>query len=46
MNEVWLKFEIKNGRQGAFFGSFFTVKITHLLIHHRGDCRMSPWFPY
>jgi hypothetical protein len=17
-----------------------------LLIHHRGDCRMSPWFPY
>jgi hypothetical protein len=41
MEEDWLKLEIKNGRQGAFFGSFFTLKMTHLPIHHHGDCRMS-----
>jgi hypothetical protein len=37
MEEDWLKSEIQNGRQGAFFGSFFTVKMTHLPIHHHGD---------
>jgi hypothetical protein len=42
MEENRLKLEIKNGHQGAFFGSFFTVKITHLHIRHHGDCRMSP----
>jgi hypothetical protein len=29
--------KIKNGRQGAFFGSFFTVKMTHLRIYHQSD---------
>ncbi len=37
-----LKSEIQNGHQGAFFDSFFTVKITHLPIHHHGDYRTSP----
>jgi hypothetical protein len=41
MEEGRLKSEIQNGRQGAFFGSFFTVKMTHLPIHH-GDYRTSP----
>ena len=26
----------------AFFGSFFTVKMTHLPIHHHSDYRTSP----
>jgi hypothetical protein len=34
MEEDRLKLEIPNGR--------FTVKMTHLPIHHHGDCRMSP----
>jgi hypothetical protein len=42
MGEDRLKLEIQYGCQGAFFGSFFTVKITHIPIHHHGDCRMSP----
>jgi hypothetical protein len=29
-------------RQGAFFSSFFTVKMTHLPIHHHIDYRTSP----
>jgi hypothetical protein len=29
MEEDQLKLEIQNGRHGAFFGSFFTVKIVH-----------------
>jgi hypothetical protein len=39
--EDQLKLEIQNGCQGAFFGSFFTVKMTHLPIHHHGDYRTS-----
>jgi hypothetical protein len=42
MEENRLKLEIKNGRQGAFFGSFFTVKMIYLPILYHGDCRMSP----
>ena len=30
MKKDWLKSGIKNGRQEAFFGSFLTVKMTHL----------------
>jgi hypothetical protein len=41
MNEVWLKLEIQNGRQGAF-SAHFSLKMTHLPINHHGDCRMSP----
>jgi hypothetical protein len=37
MEEDWLKLEIQNGRQRPFFGSLFTVKMTHLPIHHHGD---------
>jgi hypothetical protein len=33
----WLKSEIQNGCQEAFFGSFHTVKMTHLPLHHHGD---------
>jgi hypothetical protein len=42
MEEDRLKLEIQNGRQGAFFRLIFTVKRTHLPIHHHGDCRMGP----
>jgi hypothetical protein len=42
MEEDWLKLEIQNGRQGALFGSFFSVKMTHLSIHHHSDYRTSP----
>jgi hypothetical protein len=36
--------EIGNSKwpPSGFFGSFFTVKMTHLTIHHHGDCRMCP----
>ncbi len=37
-----LKSEIQNGCKGAFFSSFFTVKMTHLPIHHHSDYRRSP----
>ena len=42
MEEDQLKLEMQNGHQGAFFGSFFTVKMTHLPIRHHGDYRTSP----
>jgi hypothetical protein len=41
MEEDGLKSEIQNGYQ-FFFGSFFTVKMIHLPIHHHGDYRTSP----
>jgi hypothetical protein len=41
MKEDRLKSEIQNGRQGAYFGSLFTVKMTHLPIHQHGDYRTS-----
>jgi hypothetical protein len=42
MEEDRLKLEIQNGHQGAFFRLIFTVKMTHLPIHHHGNCIMSP----
>ena len=42
MEEDLLKLNIQNGRQGAFFGSFFNVRMTHLPIHYHGDYRTSP----
>ncbi len=41
MKEDRLKSKIQNGLQGGFFGSFFTVKITHLPIHHHDNYKTS-----
>ena len=42
MKKDWLKSGIKNGHQEEFFGSFLTVKMTHLSLHHHGDYIISP----
>ncbi len=42
MEDNRMKLKIKNGHQGAFFGSLFTVKMTQLPIHHHSDNIISP----
>ena len=42
MKKDWLKSGIQNGRQEAFFGSFLTVKMTHLPLDHHSVYRISP----
>ncbi len=42
MKKYWLKSGIQNGRQEAFFGSFLTVKMTHLPLDHHSVYIISP----
>ena len=42
MKKDWLKLGIRNGHQEAFFGSFLTVKMTHLPLDHHSVYIISP----
>ena len=42
MTTDWLKSRIQNGHQEAFFGTFLTVKMTHLSLDHNSVSRISP----
>ena len=42
MKKDWLKLGIQSGRQEAFFGSFLTVKMTHLPLDHHSVYIASP----